>query len=274
MVKVVLDAGHGINTPGKRSPADEREWSFNSAVLLACAAHLKTYAGVEILRVDDATGRTDVPLGTRTSRANAWRADIYVSIHHNANTAKWGAWGGVETFTMDHPQANPKSRALANAVHPRIVKAMGLRDRGVKKANLHVLRETNMPAILTEGGFMDSTTDIGALRDSAKLKAQGIAIAEGIADYFGLKGGASTATKPKPAVPAPTQPIAEEAKFLHLNSRQADEIADVYEFARSKGVFSSEQHAKDAKAGKLTVDNAIYLNTLIAAASLNGGKRV
>ncbi|WP_354313145.1 N-acetylmuramoyl-L-alanine amidase [Sporosarcina psychrophila] len=47
-----------------------------------------------------------------------------------------------------------------------------------------MLRESSMPAILTEGGFMDSTTDIGALRSDAKLKAQGEAIADGLAVYF------------------------------------------------------------------------------------------
>lgn len=200
MAKIVLDAGHGINTPGKRSPADEREWSFNDAVLRACAAHLRTYIGVSILRVDDASGRTDVPLQTRVNRANAWGADIYVSIHHNANTARWGSWGGVETFV--YPTASKASVALANAVQPRIVSAMGLRDRGVKRANLHVLRATNMPAILTEGGFMDSTTDIVAMRDSARMKAQGIAIAEGIAAHLGLRsGGNVVASVSKPAKP-------------------------------------------------------------------------
>lgn len=263
MTKLVLDAGHGINTYGKRSPAGEREWSFNNAVLLACAEKLRSYAGVEILRVDDPTGKVDIPLKTRTDRANAWRADAYISIHHNANTAQWGSWGGVETFV--YPSASAKSRALANAVNPRIVKAMGLRDRGVKQSNLHVLRETNMPAILTEGGFMDSTTDIGALRSAAKLKAQGYAIAEGIAEVFGLKakaGGGQVAATPKP-----TQSNEKEAELLQLNQRQKDDMATIFKDARARGVFSSATHEAEVKAGKMTVSQAIYLTALIASAS-------
>ena len=62
MVKIVIDAGHGFNTPGKRSPDDEREWSFNNKVAQYAIAKLKTYKDVEILRVDDPTGKTDVPL--------------------------------------------------------------------------------------------------------------------------------------------------------------------------------------------------------------------
>ena len=76
MVKIVIDAGHGFNTPGKRSPDDEREWSFNNKVALYAIAKLKTYKDVEILRVDDPTGKTDVPLGTRTDLANKWKADV------------------------------------------------------------------------------------------------------------------------------------------------------------------------------------------------------
>lgn len=205
VVRIVLDAGHGINTAGKRTPDGEREWSFNNAVLLAARAKLLTYKGVEILRTDDPTGKTDVPLVTRTNKANAWGADVLVSIHHNANAGKWGAHGGIETFTQRG--SSKAAKDIAEAVHPGIVKAMGLRDRGLKTNNLHMTRASRMPAILTEGGFMDSTTDIGAMRDDAKLKAQGVAIAEGLAAYFGLKSGVvDQASKPKPSVKAPAKP--------------------------------------------------------------------
>lgn len=183
--KVVLDAGHGYNTAGKRSPDGEREWTFNDKVLRACMAVLKQYKEIEVLRVDDSTGKTDVPLATRTNKANNWKADIYVSIHHNANTSKWGTWTGVETYTYLGSQ--PKSEKLANAVHPKVVEAYGLKNRGLKKANLHVVRETNMPAILVEGGFMDSTIDIKKLRDDKVLTKAGQGIADGILSYFNIK---------------------------------------------------------------------------------------
>ena len=185
MVKIALDAGHGINTPGKRTPDGEREWTFNSKVALAAIAKLNTFQNVEILRLDDPTGKTDVALKTRTDRANAWKADVLVSMHHNAYLGKWGSHGGIETYTQ--PGASQQSRDIAAVVHPRVVKAMGLRDRGRKTLNLHMLRESSMPAILIEGGFMDSTVDIVAMRDNKKLEAQGVAIAEGLAVYFKLQ---------------------------------------------------------------------------------------
>ena len=188
-MKVAVDAGHGLNTPGKRTPDGEREWSFNNAVVLALIAELSRYKNVATLRLDDPTGKTDVSLTERTRKAKAWGADVIISVHHNANTAKWGAWGGVETLV--HQSADKVSLALAEAVQPAIVAAMGLRNRGIKRrSDLHILnagKSYGIPTILTEGGFMDSTTDIGALRDKAKLQAQAKAIADGVAKVFALK---------------------------------------------------------------------------------------
>ncbi|MDV6378914.1 N-acetylmuramoyl-L-alanine amidase [Sporosarcina sp. GW1-11] len=185
MVRIALDAGHGLFTAGKRSPIGEREWFFNNQVLLACVERLKEYENVSLLRLDDASGKIDQPLENRTDRANQWKADVLISFHHNANTGKWGNWGGVETFV--YPTASKTSFQLAELIHPKVVQAMGLRDRGIKKRNLHMLRESNMPAILIEGGFYDSLTDIQALRSSNRLIAQGVAVADGLAAYFKLK---------------------------------------------------------------------------------------
>lgn len=209
MFKVAVCAGHGGFgvTPGKRSPAGEYEWDFNNKVVLSFIEAMNKYENVEVRRYDDPSGHTDVPLRTRTNKANAWGADIYISFHHNANTAKWGNWTGTETFT--YTGAQPKSTQLAKCVHKEMLKAYGLRDRGIKKMNLHIVRETKMPAILVEGGFMDSVIDIKKLRDNSVLKSAGVHIAKGVADYAGLKqksGSSSTASKPtvKPSAPHPS----------------------------------------------------------------------
>lgn len=197
-MKVVIDAGHFPNTPGKRSPVGEREWYFNNTVANALIRELRNYKGVSILRVDSSS--YDVPLSARASKANSWGASIYVSIHHNANTGRWGTWTGVETYVYSATRPTDGSMKLAKEVHPRLVKAMGLRDRGIKKADFAVLRETRMPAILTEGGYMDSSIDIVRLRNKAVLENAGKEIAEGIAAYGGLKRETSAPTpivKPK-----------------------------------------------------------------------------
>lgn len=183
MAKIALDAGHGINTPGKRTPDGEREWTFNNKVVVACIKYLGGYNNATIIRLDDPTGATDVSLAARTNKANSQGADILVSCHHNANTGQWGTWTGTETY---HYPGSSAGLALARRVHPGIVGAMGLRDRGIKSADFHVLRESNMPAILIEGGFMDSTIDIVKLRNNTVLDLTGKALADAIALHFGL----------------------------------------------------------------------------------------
>lgn len=253
MVKIALDAGHGINTAGKRTPNGEREWSFNSKVLLACSAKLNKYQDVQILRLDDPTGNTDVPLATRTNKANAWKADALVSIHHNALVGKWGSHGGVETLIQE-VTASKGSKDLATLIQPRIVNAMGLRNRGVKSKNNHMTRVSNMPAILTEGGFMDSTTDIPALQSDAKLKAQGEAIADGLAVYFKLKlKVAGTPAPPKEEV-------------IRMFKPSSATLKAGYEQLLTGAIKDGTITAKwltEFKAGKLSLDDALALKVIV-----------
>lgn len=241
--KIVIDAGHGFNTAGKRSPEGEREWSFNNKVALACIARLGEYSGNVVLRTDDPTGRTDIPLTVRTNNANMWGADVLVSIHHNAYQSKWGNHGGVETFTQQGSQK--ASVDIARIIQPLIVKAMGLRDRGHKISNLHMTRASRMPAILTEGGFMDSLTDIGALRSDAKLRAQGIAIADGLAQYFKLR---LKAVAPLPPPVAVNPPIVKEVDELaqRLPKTQQDDIKALLQRAYDGKLFNVDHTSKVA----------------------------
>src|SRR5699024_9667488 len=196
-------AGHGKYTAGKRSTSgklEEREWFFNDEVARAFTNEMKNY-DVKLMRTDDPTGETDVPLSTRTNKANSAKADFYISFHHNAYQSKWGNHGGVETFY--HAQSS-KGKAIARIVQDAIVKAYGLTDRGIKTANLHITRETNMPAVLVEGGFMDSNIDIKKLRDRKVLQNAGKEIAKAVAKHFKLKRTGSkpsntNTSKPKPS---------------------------------------------------------------------------
>lgn len=187
MVKIAYGAGHGGFgvTPGKRTPDNEYEWNFNDKVARAFANEMSKYENVDLRRMDDPTGKTDVALKTRTDNANNWGSDVYVSFHHNANAGRWGDHTGVETHVYETCPAG--SDKLAKLVQPELVKAYGLKDRGIKYTNLHITRETNCDAILVEGGFMDSTIDIKKLRDNSVLDAAGRGVARAVAAYLGLK---------------------------------------------------------------------------------------
>lgn len=201
-MKIVIDAGHGINTPGKRSPDGMREWVFNSAVANYMKAEFAKYQGVEIMFTHDPTGKVDVPLKTRTDKANNWKADLFVSIHANANTGQMGNWGGIDTFVYNNVGHSIK---LANIVQKNLIDATNLRNRGVKIANFHVLRESNMPAILIEHGFMDSYTDLPYLKLESYRKLCAVSNVKSIAQYYGLKLKSNT-TPSKPTTPPPTAP--------------------------------------------------------------------
>ncbi|WP_431030066.1 N-acetylmuramoyl-L-alanine amidase [Lysinibacillus sp. LZ02] len=237
MIKVGYDAGHGFHTPGKRTPDGEREWSFNDIVARAFANELATYGNVASKRFDDSTGKTDVPLKTRTDSANAWGAHYYISFHHNANTAKWGTWTGVETFVY-LGNSNTKSGQLAKAVHPVLVKAYGLKDRGIKEGNLHIVRETKMPAILIEGGFMDSIIDIKKLRDKTVLENAGQMIAQAFANFVGLKKVSAT----------PNEKNKEEGieMLLKLDSTTKGDFAKLFRKAYTEGIFTTDHSMKIA----------------------------
>jgi len=107
-MKISLDSGHGLSTAGKRTPDGMHEWSFNSVVASYLDDELKGYVDVSTIRVDDVTGKTDVPLSTRTDKANSWGADAYISIHANAyGSGGWNNTSGIETYT--YPTASRQS---------------------------------------------------------------------------------------------------------------------------------------------------------------------
>ena len=165
MFKLVLDAGHGINTAGKRCDVridakQTREWTLNSRICNKIEALLKEYEGYDLLRVDDVTGKTDVSLNTRVANANKFNADFYLSIHHNAGINR-GSGGGVVTYVWPNVDETTKSwqRDLYNAVIQH-TSLKGNRANPLAQGDFHVLRETYAPAVLIECGFMDSTTDV------------------------------------------------------------------------------------------------------------------
>jgi N-acetylmuramoyl-L-alanine amidase len=101
MFKISLDAGHGGFgvTPGKRVPDGSMyEWDFNGKVVSFMQQELAFYENVAVLRVDDPTGKTDVPLKTRTDRVNGWGSNVHVSVHANASGDGWSTAHGIETF--------------------------------------------------------------------------------------------------------------------------------------------------------------------------------
>lgn len=107
---------------------------------------------VKMTREDDRF----VELLERAKMANDWGADYFLSIHVNA-----GGGSGFESYI--HESQKPLTKKLQQTIHSAIMNEIDVRDRGKKTANFAVLRETKMPALLTENLFIDNRSELTKL---------------------------------------------------------------------------------------------------------------
>ena len=180
---IAIDNGHGLNTPGKRTPkmADGKiihEWEFNHPVALKLETELKEQ-GFDAICVSDT--RFDIQLNTRCAKANNANADLFVSIHYNAFGGTWNDANGIETY---YYASSSKGKALANAVQKELVSGTGLKNRGVKTADFYVLKHTKMPAILCECGFMTNKNEAKLMLNEEYQAKVAKAITKGICTLF------------------------------------------------------------------------------------------
>lgn len=174
--KIIVDAGHGPNTAGKRSPDGKLiEFVFNRAVAQLIKQLLSKEDVCVIFTHDDTH---DVPLRERIILANQLRVDCYVSIHANAFGRDWNEAQGIETFTCVH--AGSLTTSLGRWVQQALIKGTGRKDRGLKQRDFAVLRETTMPAILVECGFMTNRHEMKLLSSPYYQKQCAQAITRGI----------------------------------------------------------------------------------------------
>lgn len=194
---LAMDAGHGLPTPGRRIPANldpsqHQEWWLNQRICNYIAEAAKQYEGLDTIRVDDTTGAEDVGMSVRCQRANAASADLYYSAHHNAGI-NGGRGGGVVAFSLGEGST---AAGWRDALYAAIVAAGGLagnRSSPKTTADFYVLRNTAMPAVLIEHGFMDAPDDVPAILREDYAKAVGYAVAECIATRAGLAKKAQAA---------------------------------------------------------------------------------
>lgn len=187
MYCIAIDDGHGRETAGKRTPifADGSvmlENMYNDAVGKLLGELLEKH-GFQVIFV--APEETDTPLQIRVKRANAGKADIYISIHANAYGNGWNPANGVESWI--YSEANEETIRLAEYIQAAFVQETGRKDRGVKKSsNLYVLNSTRMPAVLVEGGFMTNSEEAALLRSDEYRQKSAVGICKGICKFYGV----------------------------------------------------------------------------------------
>lgn len=171
---IVLDAGHGGKDEGARvKHLEEKKLTLRTTFLVK--KHLEELGYRVVL-----TRARDVflPLSTRVNLANRRDPSLFVSIHYNSALSP--AANGIEVYYYGKgdPKRRLASKTLATNVLENMIAFTKGNSRGVKQGNFQVIRETVMPAILVEAGFITSSEERERLSNQAYLDqlAKGIAI--------------------------------------------------------------------------------------------------
>ena len=209
-LKVAIDAGHGMHTEGKQSVPmskdlyidgklvrekgkiiKENEWNRGVSEYLAAA--LKR-CGIDTMFTADMTGKTDIPLATRAKKANKCGADILISNHYNAigSCAKWQT--RVKGLLVMHTKnSSSNSIKLGKLAVKHLEKDIDyeysyglMRDVDMSGFTLAILRQTTMPAILIEYGFMDYEKEAKLMLDKKHQEKCAEAVAKAVCEYFGV----------------------------------------------------------------------------------------
>ena len=175
-VVIMLDPGHGGADPGAIGIGGLQEKGVVLAVTQQVAAILRQQGlTVQMTRQGDQT----LDLQPRVDRAEAARANLFVSIHANAVNLQRPEVNGLEIYYF-----SDSSLALARVIHQRVLGSLRMNDRGVKQARFFVLRRTSMPSVLIEIGFVTGATDAPKLGNPQWQSQMAQAIAQGILDYL------------------------------------------------------------------------------------------
>lgn len=180
---IVLDPGHGGHDIGTQSISKPRyqEKSLNLVTAQFVKGFLQQLGyQVFMTREDD----TFISLDKRAQLANEKTPTLFVSIHYNS--APSAEAQGIEVFfyqSKEKQSRTLKSKRLAQAILKNVLTHTQAKSRGVKHANYAVIRETNMPAVLVEGGFVTNEAELQHLKDPTYLKKLAWGIVSGIEEY-------------------------------------------------------------------------------------------
>jgi N-acetylmuramoyl-L-alanine amidase len=200
-IKVALSDGHGMETAGKRTPAIPelggrviKENEFNRATVKYLNEELKR-CGFDTLLV--APTDKDTPLSTRTNLANSKKVDLYISIHYNAFDASFSG-RNPEGFSAHiyKGQTNKSAGKFAKIALKHLAGGTKQVNRGLVEQDLHELRETAMPAVLFECGFMDNKREALLMIDTDFQKEVAQEIAKAVCEFYGVSYKSGSSSKP------------------------------------------------------------------------------
>lgn len=176
---IALDAGHGGSASGAYYE-NTAEKDLNLAMIRKLDEILR---GMGYRTILTRAGDKDVGLKERSNIANNAGADIFVSIHCNA-AVDAPHFQGLYVY---HYPGSEQGMALAQAIQTPACQVTGAVDRGINSDNFSVVRESKMPAVLVETGFMTCHQELVRLKDEAYQSRMAQGIAQGIVRYLNGK---------------------------------------------------------------------------------------
>lgn len=188
-MKIGIDPGHGGFDPGAVGPTKLREKDVVLAISLELARILRnnkidTMLTREIDVAISGTRSVIKELQAKTGVLNSAKCDLAISVHCNSSTRQEANY--ISTFIQAE---GGEAEKLAQKVQNELVQATGWPDGGVRVKNLHMTRETKMPAILCECGFISNPEQERQLRQPETQKKIAQAIADGVLAYLGIAKG-------------------------------------------------------------------------------------
>ena len=176
MKKVYIGVGHGGADPGAVKFIVEKEYTFKTAIELKSILEGR---GIETLL--SRTGDYETDLNDKVRHCNSFSPDLVIDIHYNA--------GGGSGFEIYYSRAGGTGKTLAENINAEMSKIMKSRGIKTKLGNggtdyFAIIRDTTAPAVLAEGGFVDTESDANFIRDNYKLIAK--AYADGICKTLGV----------------------------------------------------------------------------------------
>ncbi|TGE34060.1 N-acetylmuramoyl-L-alanine amidase [Desulfosporosinus sp. Sb-LF] len=186
---VMLDPGHGGYDPGAITSQGVYEKSINLQIAQKVKEMLRP-SGIEVLLTreedidyapDGVRGKTikkQIDLNRRIDMANAAKANVFVSLHVNAAS---GQKSGAETF---YHSKSESGKRLAELIQQELIKIPGMNRRVAKPGDFYIIKNTSMPAVIVEVGYLSSFKEQKKLQQSWYQEQLSRAIAKGIANYF------------------------------------------------------------------------------------------
>lgn len=178
--RVVIDAGHGGNDPGTVG-SGLKEKDINLLVAKEIGVFLeKRYKDIKVTMTRDSD--VFLSLRDRCLIANKAQADLFISIHVNDHTTATAT--GYEDYILNTLSDTGRTAEIRNIIHRNIAAILKVKNRGKKRANFQVLRDTTMPAVLLEIAFIKADGEL--LKSKVYLSSFSEAVAKGIAESLNV----------------------------------------------------------------------------------------